>query len=57
MSCLWCLISWAKYVKGDEDEVEKIIKKVERKEELKRKHLKKDKYQVINGELFEDITI
>lgn len=57
MTCLWCLISWAKYVKGDEDEVEKIIKKVERREKLKKKHLKKDKYQVIDGELFEDITI
>ena len=55
MSCLWCIISFKKIFNDDEnEEVERIIKKVEKKKKMKKM---KDKYEVINGEIFEEISL
>ena len=57
MSCFWCILSWNRLINDEkEDEVEKIIKSVEKKR--KRKGIpKKNKYAVIHGELFEEISL
>ena len=57
MSCFWCILSWKRLINDEkEDEVEKIIKAVEKKR--KRKGIpKKNKYEIIHGELFEEISL
>ena len=55
MSCLWCMISFKKIFNENKDEeVERIIKKVEKKKKIKKL---KEKYEVINGEIFEEISL
>ena len=57
MSCFWCILSWKRLINDEkEDEVEKIIKSVEKKRK-KKGILKKNKYAVIHGELFEEISL